>query len=134
MARFFPVILSICSELLNSYEFLCRSRVSPSHFTRMRKLSFADFMIFIISGAKNTLQGELNHFLDMTNRNTETYSKQAFSKGRNRIRPEAFKELSDTVIQNIYSMADTKTWFASTGIMNGSAPARKPGSSPSTLR
>ena len=111
MKRYFSDILSVCHKLLNDYEFLCRFRVNPSHFTRMRKLSFADFMLFIISGAKNTLQGELYHFLDMTKRNSETYSKQAFSKGRNRIRPEAFKELSDTVIRNIYPMAETKTWF-----------------------
>ena len=34
----------------------------------------------------------------MINRKDETYSKQAFSKGRQRIRPEAIKELSDNMI------------------------------------
>ena len=110
MKHVFRNILKISHELLNSEGFLDRSRVNPMNFTRTRKFGFIDYMLFIISGAKNTLQGELNHYLNMTSRKNETYSKQAFSKGRTRIRPEAFKELSDTVIQNVYPATETRTW------------------------
>ena len=103
-------ILDICHQLLHDPEFLKRAKTSPTAFTRNRKLSFVDFMLFLISGAKNSLQSELNHFLDMTNREDQTYSKQAFSRGRQRIRPEAFKELSDTVVREVYKKAATKTW------------------------
>ena len=40
----------------------------------------------------------------------ETYSKQAFSKGRQRIRPEAFKELSDVAVNDLYSSFPTSTF------------------------
>ena len=108
--KILPVILDLCHKLLYDSAFLCRSRTSPTAFTRSRKLSFADYMRFIISGAKNSLQAELNRYLDMTKREDQTYSKQAFSKGRQRIRPEAFKELSDVVVHGVYTHPVTKTW------------------------
>ena len=108
--KILPAILEICYRLLYDPAFLCRSKTIPTAFTRSRKLSFADFMLFLISGAKNSLQAELNHYLDMTNREDQTYSKQAFSQGRQRIRPEAFKELSDVVVRGVYTQAVTKTW------------------------
>lgn len=108
--KILPAILDFCHQLLYDPAFLCRSKTSPTAFTRSRKLSFADFMLFLISGAKNSLQAELNHYLDMTNREDQTYSKQAFSQGRQRIRPEAFKELSDVVVRGVYTQAVTKTW------------------------
>ena len=108
--KILPAILDFCHQLLYDSAFLSRSKTSPTAFTRSRKLSFADFMLFLISGAKNSLQAELNHYLDMTNREDQTYSKQAFSQGRQRIRPEAFKELSDVVVRGVYTQAVTKTW------------------------
>lgn len=108
--KILPEILGICYRLLRDPAFVERAKTSPSAFTRKRKLDFVDFMLFLISGAKNSLQAELNHFLDMTKRVDQTYSKQAFSQGRQRIRPEAFKELSDTVVREVYTKAATKTW------------------------
>lgn len=108
--KILPAILDFCHQLLYDSAFLSRSKTSPTAFTRSRKLSFADFMLFLISGAKNSLQAELNRYLDMTNREDQTYSKQAFSQGRQRIRPEAFKELSDVVVRGVYTQAVTKTW------------------------
>ena len=105
-----PGILDICYQLLHDPAFVNRAKTSPSAFTRKRKLSFVDFMLFLISGAKNSLQSELNHFLDMTKHEDQNYSKQAFSQGRQRIRPEAFKELSDTVVREVYKKVATKTW------------------------
>jgi IS4 transposase len=105
-----PGILDICYRLLHDPTFVDRAKTSPSAFTRKRKLSFVDFMLFLISGAKNSLQSELNHFLDMTKHEDQNYSKQAFSQGRQRIRPEAFKELSDTVVREVYKKVATKTW------------------------
>lgn len=108
--KILPAILDACHRLLHDPEFLRRARTSPNAFTRSRKLSFADYMLFLISGAKNSLQAELNHYLDMTNREDQTYSKQAFSKGRQRIRPEAFKELSDVVVRSVFMQSVTRTW------------------------
>lgn len=76
----------------------------------MRKLGFVDNMLLIASGMKRSLQAGLNAFLDETSRKKETYSKQAFSKGRQRIRPEAFKELSDGVVRQFYTFGITNTF------------------------
>ena len=95
-------VLEQTKDLLLSYDYLCRSRIKSTYFTRLRKLSFFENMLFILSSARNSLQGELNHYLDMLNRQDETYSKQAFSKGRQRIKPEAFKELVDNAVQTTY--------------------------------
>ena len=103
-------ILEDCHCRLQSYDYLCRSRYKSSHFTRERKLGFIETMVFIIQGIKHSLQAEINHYLDMLKRKDETYSKQAFSKGRQRIKPEAFKELSEIVIQDVYSTVPTKTF------------------------
>lgn len=103
-------ILKITHDLLYDYGFLCRSRFKPCYFTRNRKLGFADTMLFLLSGAKNSLQAELYRYLDRKKMYTETYSKQAFSKGRQRIRPEAFKELSDVAIKELYSSYPTNTF------------------------
>lgn len=108
--KILPSIMDICHRLLYDPAFLDRVRTSPTAFTRNRKLSFIDFMLFLVSGAKNSLQAELNNFLDMTKREDQTYSKQAFSRGRQRIRPEAFKELSDAVVREVYTHPVTRTW------------------------
>lgn len=103
-------ILRICHNLLHSKPYLLRSKINPNDFTRNRKLGFVDFVLFLLSGMKDSLQAELFQYLDMSKQSEKTYSKQAFSKGRLRIRPEAFKELSDTVVKNVYPLAQTRTW------------------------
>ena len=103
-------ILRICHELLYSNLFLLRYRKKSTDFTRNRKFGFVDYILYLISGTKISLQAGLNQYLDMRKRTYETYTKQAFSKGRERILPEAFKELSDTAALNVYSMAETRTW------------------------
>ena len=103
-------IFRISHVLLHSEQYFLRSRMKSTDFTRKRKLGFVDYMIYLLSGVKVSLQAGLNQYLDMRNRTNETYSKQAFSKGRERIRPEAFKELSDTVALNVYPLAETSTW------------------------
>ena len=104
-------IIRATMKLVRDYEFLCRSRFKPSQFTRKGKIGFVDSIIFLLSGMKNSLQSELNRFLDMMNRKDETYSKQAFSKGRQRIRPEAIKELSDNMINLLYKTGEMETFL-----------------------
>ena len=103
-------ITQTCHKKMHEYSFLCQHRVKPTHFTRNRKFGFVDTILFIISGIKNSLQAGLNYYLDMKNRQNETYTKQAFSKGRQRLQYTALKELSDTVIQEFYKLASTKTF------------------------
>ena len=103
-------IIMICHEKMNKHDFLCRHRKEPCDFTRKRKIGFVDIISFMISGIKISLQAGLNRYLDMKSRQTETYTKQAFSKRRQRIKYTALKELSDTVVSEFYKSAQTETF------------------------
>lgn len=79
-------------------------------FTRNRKMSFTDYIFAIIKGTKTSLQSSINAFFESQNKNKIEYSKQAFSKGRQRIKPEAFQELFLAVAERFYQKAETNTW------------------------
>ena len=107
--RILSKLIELSHELVNSREYFLRAKVSDKDFTRNRKLGFTETVIFILSGAKNSLQAELNRYFDMI-KNKNTYTKQAFSKGRQRIKPEAFKELSDSCVKYVYENVETRTY------------------------
>ena len=77
-------------------------RMSKKDFTRNRKLSFFDNIILIMQCSKCSIQSGINMFLHSRNEYNMEYSKQAFSKGRHRIKPEAFKSLMETAAQGFY--------------------------------
>ena len=53
-------------------------------------MGFTDYMYVTIQNLKSSLQAGLNEFFDARRDGHIEYSKQAFSKGRKRIKPEAF--------------------------------------------
>lgn len=73
-------------------------------------MSFTDYIYAIIGGLKTGLQAGLNAFIDEKKNIEMEYSKQAFSKGRQRIKPEAFLELFQTVVQEFYRRAELDSW------------------------
>lgn len=79
-------------------------------FTRNRKMSFTDYIFAIIKGTKTSLQSSIDTFFESQHKNQMEYSKQAFSKGRQRIKPEAFQELFLAVAEQFYQKAETHTW------------------------
>lgn len=73
-------------------------------------MSFVDYIFAIIGGTKNSLQTALNAFFDSQKNNRIEYSKQAFSKGRQRIKPEAFQELFLATVSKFYEKAESNNW------------------------
>lgn len=73
-------------------------------------MSFASYIYAIIKGMKTGAQAGLNAFFEETGSFQTEYSKQAFSKGRQRIKPEAFMELAFTVATEFYSRAELQDW------------------------
>lgn len=73
-------------------------------------MSFTDYIYAIIQNLKNSLQVGLNAFFDAQKKGQIEYSKQAFSKGRQRIKPEAFQELFQAVVDKFYEMAELSSW------------------------
>ncbi len=79
--------------IVNTTEFMEKFRKSKKDFIRNRKVSFAMNILLIFVCLKRSIQTGIDQFLIDMNTEFDTYSKQAFSKGRQRILPEAFKEL-----------------------------------------
>lgn len=73
-------------------------------------MSFTDYIYAIIQNSKSSLQAGINAFIDTHKKGEIEYSKQAFSKGRQRIKPEAFWELSQKVIEKFYEEAQLSNW------------------------
>ena len=103
-------ILELLRHIIFSYNYMDQYRKDKVNFTRIRKMKFTDYIIAIIRGKKTGLQSGLNAFFDEYKQNQEECSKQAFSKGRQRIKPEAFEALYSAVVQKFYRDADTATW------------------------
>ena len=106
----FKSLIDNVKEMLYSEEYMEQSKIRKVDFTRMRKMSFPDNVLLILKGTKHGLQAGLNEFFASIETDKETYSKQAFSKGRLRIKPEAFLELFKATVCKFYKEATIKTY------------------------
>jgi len=91
--------------------------MSKSDFTRSRKQSFHGTIILILNFLTKSLSVEIDNFIGFIKQNikekeVEDFTKSAFVQYRNKIKPEAFKYLSDNLIQEFYTDNDEsiKIW------------------------
>lgn len=103
-------ILGLVANRIFSEEYKNRARINARHFSRMRKLGFPQFIEFILGNTRKSLQLELDDFMKEMHMPSNTYSKQAFSKQRQYIRPEAIQELFFLVSTQFYQMAEYETY------------------------
>lgn len=103
-------IIKTVYDKIQSKEFKEGAKMHDKDFTRNRKMNFSETVLFILSGTKKSLQSALYTFFKEMKIQEETYTKQAFSKGRQRIKPEAFHELFNTITNEFYENADTKKY------------------------
>lgn len=87
---------------LYSYDYKITARSNAASFTRSSKMSFPETIICILRGMKTGIQTGVHAFLDEVGRENEQYSKQAFSKRRQNIRPEAVQELFNDTVNYCY--------------------------------
>ena len=109
-ARLYTEIIRYVHSIIDSDEYLHRSVMRRADFSRRRKLGFTDYVYVIVQNMKTSLQTGLNDFIKARKNDEIEYSKQAFSKGRQRIRPEAFQELYQAVVSKFYEKADICSW------------------------
>lgn len=95
-------VINKVTALAKSNAFKEDYRMTQKDFTRNRKLNFFDNIILIMQCSKCSIQSGINIFLHFRKECDKEYSKQAFSKGRHRIKPEAFKVLMETAAQGFY--------------------------------
>ena len=108
--KFYLEIVPFLHYIIYDDYFCRRSTKRQMDFSRMRKMSFTDYIFAIIRGTKTSLQAGLNAFFDEQKNNQIEYSKQAFSKGRQRIKPEAFQELFQAVVDKFYEKVELSSW------------------------
>jgi|APSaa5957512622_1039677.scaffolds.fasta_scaffold37110_2 hypothetical protein len=105
-------IMKKIKKQIFDYNFLESNRVSKKTFTRNRKLPFSSLILFMINLVKQTLQKELTQFIQIFSKNKfENISKSAFCQSRLNLKPEAFKQLNQTILDEFYKNSISyKTW------------------------
>ena len=96
--------------IVNTTEFMEKSRKNKKDFIRNRKVSFAMNILLIFACLKRSIQTGIDQFIIDMDTGFNTYSKQAFSKRRQCILPEAFQELYRLSTEFFYKEAGYKTY------------------------
>lgn len=103
--------LSTVKSTTEDYIFMIKNRKTPKDFSRNRKMGFKETLLFMMNMVKKSLQVELIKFFDEILDKTEIMSKQAYSEARSKIKPEAFIELNDKIVDGLYAeVEDIKLW------------------------
>ena len=90
---------------LDSNETKKRNRMKEKNFTRNRLLQFKFVVGLILNMLKKSLKIEIDDFYEYVLNETGgmTVTKQAFSKARQNLNPNIFKELADIAINHVYA-------------------------------
>jgi hypothetical protein len=76
----------------------------PTDFTRQRKIGFKVILISILINLKRSLSVEIDNFINKLNvDNALEYTKQAYSKARQNLKPLAYIALNDVVLEETYN-------------------------------
>lgn len=97
-------------EITQSIKFLLSARLKNTYFTRKSKMNFVDLIMFILNFAKKTLQIELDDFIEEVKNKDMTYTKQAFSKARQKISPWVFTHLFQENVKLFCTATDLSTY------------------------
>lgn len=103
-------IIEKIKKKLYSNKFVEDNRFSKKDFTRKRKLPFASLVLFMINIIKQTLQKELTHFMELVKGEKNNITKSAFSQSRIKLKPEAFIELNECLIEEFYTDNIIEKW------------------------
>ena len=87
-------------DRIDSKVFEKKYKKRQEDFTRKRKISFKDIILFQLGTLKKTLALEIHDFIEKADK--EEFSKQAYSEARQKVEPEAFKELNEDIVEGTY--------------------------------
>ena len=103
-------IIKSIKILIYSKEFMERNRNNKNDFSRKRKLPFVPLMLFMINIIKQTVQKELTRFIKTFGDKSSNITKSAFSQSRIKLKPEAFIELNNRLVEEFYTDNIIKKW------------------------
>ncbi|MFT9497293.1 IS4 family transposase [Anaerosolibacter sp.] len=76
----------------------------PTDFTRKRKIGFKGILVSILTSLKRSLSVEIDQFIKKLDvEDTFEYTKQAYSQARQNLKPEAFIELNNVILEETYN-------------------------------
>ena len=103
-----------CMEALirevNSETFITMARNSPKDFTRKRKMGLTSYIWYFLQHSARSLCTGLHAFQQVIHEDSDGITKQAFSKGRKRINPEAINYLAGFTRDQFYSTSEVLHW------------------------
>jgi Transposase DDE domain len=79
-------------------------------FTRKRKLSFVGLVVSQINLISKSISVELSKFIERFVSHLQDYSKQAFSQQRLKLKPEAFVDLNQGLLEEFYADDQLQTF------------------------
>ena len=98
------------SQMIDDVIFQAQCKQRPEDFARKRKIGFTEYVWYMLANVKRSLASSLQSFLSRMHSGVEYCTKQAFSQGRSRINPEAFRLLLNAVRDQFYENADYRLW------------------------
>jgi hypothetical protein len=96
--------------MISSDEFKDTYRENEQDFTRKRVLTFVGIVVSQINLMSKSLSVEVSKFVGHFFGSACDYSKQAFSKRRSKLKPEAFTALNRELVHQFYEAGEYKTW------------------------
>ena len=92
--------------------FTARHRVDETAFTRDRKLPLPQLVRFLLNLRKGANQDELDRFFEVVCEQplADSVSKSALTQARAKLRPEAFSELSDVLVDEAMRTLPMRRW------------------------
>ena len=97
-------------DTINNIDFVVKYRMRKQDFTRNRKAGLSDNMMMVLNKTGKGIRAAVRAFLQVAREDDATYSQQAFSKGRMRIKWEAFREIYRITVEDCYSEYNYKTY------------------------
>ena len=102
------IVSELCKKVynkLNNNEFIEEQKMHKNDFTRNRKFNFADTIMIVLNKTGKGLRSGIRAFLSAYKTEVESYSVQAFSKGRMRVKYTAFVEIFRLSVEHFYAEA-----------------------------
>jgi hypothetical protein len=95
-------VLTNAKNITSSQETLEESRFEPKFFTRKRKMSFQEIVMFILGGIHTSTQSALNRFFTKHLDAEKVMSQQALSKARNHFNHTPFEKMFRSCVEMRY--------------------------------
>lgn len=91
-------------QLMEDHGFCDRHRTSPKHFTRQRRLTFVNTVVFLLQKTLRSIQTHLHAFFESLGQWSEAVTASAWCQARLKLGHTAFIELNEeAVIQTLYA-------------------------------